>query len=86
MAEKVSGYKVLMFAQLLLQSVAGDLFGAFSALPQLLISLPNSRAVEVEADRIGLRLMSAACFDPRKAPSLWYVCRACTLMLVFPMR
>lgn len=37
----------------------------------LLMDLPNSRAVEVEADRIGLRLMSAACFNPSKAPGFW---------------
>jgi Zn-dependent protease with chaperone function len=37
----------------------------------LLLSLPNSRKVETEADEIGLQLMSRACFDPSKAPSLW---------------
>ncbi|KAL5480288.1 OMA1_2 [Sanghuangporus weigelae] len=32
--------------------------------------LPNSRAMELEADKIGLQLASRACFDPRGAVSM----------------
>ena len=37
----------------------------------LLQELPNSRRVECEADDLGLKLMSRACYDPEKAPGLW---------------
>ncbi|GAQ89671.1 Peptidase family M48 family protein [Klebsormidium nitens] len=38
---------------------------------QSLISLPNSRKLESEADKIGLILMAAAGYDPRIAPSFY---------------
>jgi Peptidase family M48 len=37
----------------------------------LLLDLPNSRAQEREADLIGLRLMSRACYDPGAAPAMF---------------
>lgn len=69
-AEKASGLKVLLFGVTLLQMFGIDL-GISQVALQLLLSLPNSRKVEMEADQIGLRLMSMACFDPTKAPSFW---------------
>jgi predicted Zn-dependent protease len=69
-AEKASGFKVLMFGGILLDMLGLDI-GLSRAALTLLLSLPNSRKVEMEADKIGLQLMSMACFDPTKAPSLW---------------
>ncbi|KAF9003084.1 peptidase family M48-domain-containing protein [Cyathus striatus] len=37
----------------------------------LFLNLPNSRAQESEADLIGLRLMSRACYNPRAAPEMF---------------
>ncbi|KAJ2609303.1 metalloendopeptidase [Coemansia sp. RSA 1804] len=37
----------------------------------LLLELPNSRACESEADRLGLMFMAAACYDPRQAVGFW---------------
>jgi len=69
-AEKVSGTKVLSSVAVLLSLVGLDI-GLSQGIATLVLSLPNSRKVETEADEIGLQLMSKACFDPRKAPSLW---------------
>ena len=69
-AEKAAGYKVVMFGVLALELLGLDI-GLSRLGMTLLLSLPNSRKVEVEADQIGLQLMSMACFDPQKAPLLW---------------
>mmetsp|Transcript_2664 Transcript_2664/g.4093 ORF Transcript_2664/g.4093 Transcript_2664/m.4093 type:complete len:428 (+) Transcript_2664:108-1391(+) len=37
----------------------------------VILSLPNTREQESEADYLGLLLASAACFDPKQAPVLW---------------
>ncbi|KAG6824386.1 hypothetical protein H0H93_002090, partial [Arthromyces matolae] len=41
--------------------------GLTSFMHNLLVELPNSRTQEYEADKIGLRLMSKACYDPKAA-------------------
>lgn len=38
---------------------------------QMLVHLPNSRAMELESDVIGLELMARAGYDPRNASSIW---------------
>ncbi|KXG47895.1 Chaperone, tailless complex polypeptide 1 [Penicillium griseofulvum] len=49
-----------------------DVSGQFSSfLLNLMYSLPNSRTQEAEADKIGLMMMSKACFNPAAAVKLW---------------
>lgn len=51
-----------------------SIFGS-SNLGDLAVSLgverPQSRAMETEADYIGLMLMASACFNPHRAPDFW---------------
>jgi predicted Zn-dependent protease len=42
-----------------------------SVLQKYLMDLPNSRTQEREADLIGLRLMSRACYNPEAAPEMF---------------
>lgn len=54
--------------------VASDSAGgmvAAQAAAALAITLPNSRASETEADRIGIELAAKAGYDPRSAATLW---------------
>ena len=37
-----------------------------------LTSLPMSRAAETEADYVGMRIASRACFSPAAAPAIWH--------------
>ncbi|PWN39388.1 hypothetical protein IE81DRAFT_318088 [Ceraceosorus guamensis] len=70
-AEGQSGTKVLYFLAQGLEALFGFGFGLSILLTKLLYQLPNSRTQETEADRLGLRLMTAACYDPRQAPKFW---------------
>ncbi|KAI5478244.1 mitochondrial inner membrane metallopeptidase Oma1 [Pseudohyphozyma bogoriensis] len=45
--------------------------GLSRVLLELLMSLPNSRKNETEADFIGLQLATKACFDPRAGTGVW---------------
>ena len=38
---------------------------------QLIVDLPFSRKMEMEADEVGLTMAAKACFDVREAPALW---------------
>ena len=71
-AERFSLYSLLMYANLGLQFILGGGFGWINDFfLQLAVTLPNSRKTELEADRVGLRLMSLACYNPREAIAFW---------------
>jgi predicted Zn-dependent protease len=73
-AEKMS---VSMASQLgvIAAGIASDKPGQTMAMAavaaQLAVQLPNSRAAESEADRIGIELAAKAGYDPRAAATLW---------------
>lgn len=69
-AEKISG-NVIAFALARLVDLTLLVVGVGDFLTEWMFSLPHSRAQEQEADTLGLRLMSHACFDPRAAPLVW---------------
>ncbi|KAF9458105.1 peptidase family M48-domain-containing protein [Collybia nuda] len=68
-AERISSRTVVIGLLFLLSTLGLDM-GISDAVQTLLFELPNSRTQELEADRIGLSLMSRACFDPRGAPEM----------------
>ncbi|KAJ2725256.1 metalloendopeptidase [Coemansia sp. Benny D115] len=76
-AEKLSQASLLrvlyLVASLFLDPSALQLGQALSG---LLLELPNSRACELEADRLGLQFMAAACYEPSEALGLWERMRA----------
>ncbi len=62
--------KVLFALSLLFESLGLDI-GVTRLLITFILQLPNSRKSESEADFIGLRLMSRACFDPVESTKMW---------------
>ncbi|KAJ7308676.1 peptidase family M48-domain-containing protein [Mycena albidolilacea] len=69
-AELLSQSKILLPVMVLLAFIGLD-FGLSSVLTNVLHSLPHSRALETEADTVGLKLMSRACYDPAAAPRVF---------------
>ncbi|WFD00666.1 metalloendopeptidase [Malassezia yamatoensis] len=69
-AEKMSGLSVVSALGFLMDMMGFDIGLSRIAL-NLLMSLPNSRSMESEADHIGLQIMAKACFDPSQAVSFW---------------
>ncbi|KAJ2932396.1 hypothetical protein H1R20_g4715, partial [Candolleomyces eurysporus] len=65
-AESISSQKIWSGVAAILQLLSVD-YTITQNLTALLFRLPNSRTHEREADLIGLRLMSKACYDPRAA-------------------
>ena len=49
----------------------GQAMATAAVAAQLAVNLPNSRAAETEADRIGIELAARAGYDPRAAETLW---------------
>ncbi|DAZ97500.1 TPA: hypothetical protein N0F65_009768 [Lagenidium giganteum] len=61
-AEKISYNLVALILLALIFPSVGQLS---NVLVRLVIDLPFSRKLELEADRIGLRIMAKSCYDPR---------------------
>ncbi|CDO76585.1 hypothetical protein BN946_scf184950.g11 [Trametes cinnabarina] len=67
-AERYSSMKVFIFLAAILDVIGIPFSGM---LARLLYDLPNSRTQELEADKIGLRLTSRACYDPEAVPEMF---------------
>ncbi|KAF5386543.1 hypothetical protein D9757_005885 [Collybiopsis confluens] len=69
-AERLSSQSVYIALGLFL-AVLGIDFGLSAFINKMVLELPNSRLQEREADLIGLRLMSKACYNPSAAPEMF---------------
>ncbi|KAJ4497381.1 peptidase family M48-domain-containing protein [Lentinula lateritia] len=69
-AERLSSQTIATALTLFLSALGLD-FGISALLNKFLLELPNSRLQEREADLIGLRLMSKACYDPKASPAMF---------------
>lgn len=69
--ERLSLTRMLVFLDFAIQFLLGTNTNLSGIVLQALIALPHSRTQELEADLIGLRLMSKACFDPNAVVSFW---------------
>lgn len=72
-AERLSLYSVFIYLGIVLQLLIPG--SDFRLLNDLIvrygIMLPNSRKTELEADRVGLMLMSLSCYMPQESISFW---------------
>ncbi|KAI0027184.1 peptidase family M48-domain-containing protein, partial [Vararia minispora EC-137] len=68
--ERVSA-SIFFFPLRLLTDVLVGSIGIGGLIDSLFRELPNSRTAEFEADTIGLRLSSKACYDPAAAPEVF---------------
>ncbi|TFK32035.1 peptidase M48 family protein [Crucibulum laeve] len=69
-AERLSSQTIFFGFIILMQTLGVD-YGISNIAQKLLLELPNSRTQEREADLIGLRLMSRACYNPQAAPEMF---------------
>ncbi|EEH38561.2 hypothetical protein PAAG_08288 [Paracoccidioides lutzii Pb01] len=71
MAERLSSKIVVVVAAIVVSKLFEVSENFTSAIFNLILSLPNSRAQELEADQIGLMMMAKSCFKPEAATALW---------------
>ncbi|KAF8954244.1 peptidase family M48-domain-containing protein [Flammula alnicola] len=71
-AERMSSQTISWALLILLSSLLGANMGLTNFFQTLLLDLLNSRTQEREADLIGLRLMSRACYDPQASQSTMF--------------
>ncbi len=77
--ERMAQQKLVQFGAIAASMSTGDMdpgqrqmvMAAIGAGAQYGVLLPFSRSHESEADRVGLLLAAAACFNPEEAPRLW---------------
>jgi metalloendopeptidase OMA1, mitochondrial len=69
-AERISFSKIIFAFQLLVNTVV-DFSSLTALLSELLLNLPYSRKLELEADHIGLEIMAVACYDPSASPRMF---------------
>ncbi|KAH8105371.1 peptidase family M48-domain-containing protein [Cristinia sonorae] len=69
-SERYSQTKIFIGLAYLLNILGLD-FGFSQLALTLLYQLPNSRAHEYEADKIGLSICAKACYDPRASPAMF---------------
>ena len=69
--EKQSQQTAAGLTTLVVSAATGLDHSLMSAGTQMLVHLPNSRAMELESDIMGLELMARAGYDPRHATSVW---------------
>lgn len=69
--EKQSQQTAAGLTTLVVSAATGLDHSLMSAGTQMLVHLPNSRAMELESDIMGLELMARAGYDPRHATSIW---------------
>lgn len=62
--EKISLTRLIVVIDIAIQFLIGTTTNLSGIALTALVALPNSRTQELEADLVGLRLMSKACFDP----------------------
>jgi metalloendopeptidase OMA1, mitochondrial len=67
-ASRSSFVMLIAFAFSYLFDVSGQFGGGIA---DLILSLPNSRTQEAEADHIGLLMMAEACYNPQAALDFW---------------
>ncbi|KLJ11954.1 hypothetical protein EMPG_12899 [Blastomyces silverae] len=70
-AERMSSNIIVIVAALAASMLFDVSQNLSSAIFNLMLALPNSRAQESEADEIGLMMMAKSCFKPEAAAGLW---------------
>lgn len=70
-AERLSRASFTLLFTIAFSSLLGLDTRTSSSVVDLLLSLPNSRTQEAEADHIGLFMMAEACYDPEEAVAFW---------------